>query len=206
MDQKIFNRISCGLYILTASLNGKDSGCIINTLMQTAFDPVSVSICVNKANYTCELIQKSKKFTVSLLNTDTAFDTIKHFGFQSGRDTDKFAGFRGCIRTLNGTYAVTQGTNSYICASVTQQIDLGSHIMFIGTPSDGVILNDVPSLTYSYYHEYLKPEPQAAVKATEGQTIWRCTVCGYEYAGEELPENFTCPVCKHPASDFERIN
>lgn len=205
MDEKIFNQISYGLYVLTAAFDGKDNGCIVNTFMQAASDPLTVCICVNKENYTCEMIQKSGRFTVSLLSMDTTFETIKHFGFQSGKDVNKFADFTDCIRLPDGSLAVIKETNSYIYVCVKQQIDLGSHIMFIGTPAGGEKLSDVPSLTYAYYFEHVKPKPQAVGTTTDGLTIWRCSVCGYEYVGEELPENFICPTCKHSAAYFEKV-
>lgn len=205
MNSKVLQKLSYGLFVLTANLDGKDNGCIINTATQLASDPLNVSIAVNKANHTCQMIEKSRKFVVSVLSEDATFDTFKHFGFQSGRDTDKFADFRNCKRTTNGALAVTQGTNAYICVYVTQVVDLGSHLLFIGTPTDGEILTSVPSATYAYYFANIKPKPQPVGTAPEGQTVWRCKICGYEYVGEELPEDFICPLCKHPASDFEKV-
>lgn len=205
MDTKILNQLSYGLFVLTANRDGKDNGCIINTACQVASDPLTISISVNKANYTCEMIRDTKKFTISVLSQDAVFDTFQHFGFQSGKDTDKFADFKECRRVANGTMAVTKGTNACISVNVTQQIDLGSHMLFIGEPTDGEILSDVPSATYAYYFANIKPKPQTVEKTSNHQTIWRCTICGYEYTGEELPEDFICPLCKHPASDFEKI-
>ena len=205
MNSKVLQKLSYGLFVLTANDGTKDNGCIINTATQLASDPLNVSIAVNKANYTCQMIQNSKKFTISVLSEEAQFDTFKRFGFQSGRDTDKFAGFSDCKRTTNGTLAITAGTNSYISVYVMQQVDLGSHMLFIGHPTDGEILNQVPSATYAYYFANIKPKPQPVGKTTEGETIWRCRICGYEYVGEELPEDFICPLCKHPASDFEKI-
>ena len=205
MEQKILNNISYGLFVLTASKDGKDNGCIINTASQLASDPLTICVAVNKANFTCDMISSTKKFTVSILSQAATFDTFKHFGFSSGRDTDKFSGYADCKRVANGTMAVTAGTNAYISVDVTNQIDLGSHILFLGTPTDGEILSDIPSATYAYYFENIKPKPQKVGETPEGQTIWRCKICGYEYVGEELPEDYICPLCKHPASDFEKI-
>lgn len=205
MNQKVLHNLSYGLFVLTANRDGKDNGCIINTAAQVASDPLTVSIAVNKANLTCEMIQETKKFTISILSEDAVFDTFKHFGFQSGRTVDKFDGYKDCKRVANGTMAVTAGTNAYISVYVQQQIDLGSHILFIGAVTDGEILSDVPSATYAYYFANIKPKPVAVGKTEEGQTVWKCTICGYEYVGEELPEDFICPLCKHPASDFEKI-
>ena len=205
MNQKVLNRLSYGLFVLTAHKDGKDNGCIINTAAQVASDPLTISIAVNKANLTCEMIQETKKFTLSILSEDATFDIFKRFGFQSGRDVDKFEGFSSCKRVYNDTLAVTEGTNAYVSVYVTSQIDLGSHILFIGAPTDGELFNDVPSATYSYYYANIKPKPEKVGVTEKGETVWRCVICGYEYVGEELPEDFICPICKHPASDFEKV-
>lgn len=205
MDQKVLNNLSYGLFVVTSNLDGKDNGCITNTAAQVASDPLTISIAVNKANLTCEMIAASKKFTISILSEDATFDTFKHFGFQTGREVDKFANFTDCKRVENGTLAITKGTNAYISVDVFDQVDLGSHILFIGRPTASEFLSDVPSATYAYYFANIKPKPQKVGTTPDGQTIWKCTICGYEYIGEELPEDFICPLCKHPASDFEKI-
>lgn len=205
MEQKVLNNLSYGLFVLTANVDGKDNGCITNTATQVASDPLTISVAVNKANLTCEMIDASKKFTISMLSEAAKFDIFKHFGFQSGRNIDKFADFSDCKRVANGTLAITAGTNAYISVDVTSQVDLGSHILFLGTPAEGEIISDVPSATYAYYFANIKPKPEKVGETADGQTIWRCRICGYEYVGEELPEDFICPICKHPASDFEKI-
>ena len=130
---------------------------------------------------------------------------FERFGFQSGRTTDKFAGYNEYVAGENGLYYITEGTNSYISVKVFKTEDLGSHTMFIGEITDMKVLNDITSMTYKYYLDNIKPKPKAVGVTDEGQTVWRCTVCGYEYVGEELPENFICPLCKQPASVFEKI-
>lgn len=205
LENKVFNKLSYGLFVLTACMDGKDNGCIINTTVQAASDPLVLTICVNKANFTCEMIKRTGKFTISVLSQDADFDIFKRFGFQSGRDTNKFADFKDVKRLENGTLAVTKSTNAYISAEVIHQIDLGSHIMFVARPVEGDIISSVPSVTYQYYFDNIKPKPQAVGKTSDGQIIWRCTICGYEYVGEEIPEDFICPLCKHPASDFEKV-
>lgn len=205
MNQKVLNKLSYGLFVVTASKDGKDNGCIINTAAQVASDPLTISIAVNKANLTCEMIQETKKYTLSFLSEEATFDIFKQFGFQSGRDVDKFADFKDCKRLDNGSMIVTKGTNAYLSVYVTSQVDLGSHMLFIGTPVGGEILNDVPSATYAYYFANIKPKPEKVRVTEDGQTVWRCVICGYEYVGEELPDDFICPICKHPASDFEKV-
>lgn len=204
MDMKTMYNISYGLFVLTSALDGKDSGCIINTAGQVTSEPNRISITVNKANFTQELVQKSKKFNISILSEAAKFETFQHFGFQSGRDVNKFAGYADCKRSENGLYVVTAGTNGFISASVEQSIDLGTHTLFIASVEDMEVLSEVPSATYSYYQSSIKPKPSTP-PAVEGKTVWRCTVCGYIYEGEELPADYICPLCKHPASDFEKV-
>ena len=204
MNPKAMFNISYGLYVLTANLDGKDNGCIINTVTQVTSDPNQITIAVNKANYTRDMIAQSKKFTASIISQQADFELFKRFGFQSGTTADKFAGFSATRRLPNEALLITEGTNAYISGYVTQEIDLGTHSLFIASVTDMDVLNDTPAATYTYYHQHIKPKPQAAPKK-EGKTIWRCTICGYEYEGDELPADFICPICKHPASDFEKV-
>ena len=205
MDKKAMYKLSYGLFVLTARDGEKDNGCIINTAIQAASEPNQLSICVNKANYTHDMIKRTGKFTVSVLSEQADFELFKHFGFQSGRDVDKFTNFTGCARGADGLYYITEGTNAYISVTVDKTVDLGSHTMFIGEITDMAVLSDTPSTIYEYYQNHIKPKPQAVGKTDEGQTVWRCRICGYEYVGEEIPDDFICPICKHPASDFEKI-
>ena len=205
MDKKAMYKLSYGLFVLTAKEADKDNGCIINTAIQAASEPNQMSVCVNKANYTHDMISRTGEFTVSVLSRNAAFDLFKRFGFQSGREVNKFEDFNNCERGSNGIYYITEGTNAYISVKVDKTVDLGSHTMFIGEITDMEVLSDAPSVTYDYYLNNIKPKPQAVGTTDDGQTIWRCTICGYEYVGEELPEDFICPLCKHPASDFEKV-
>lgn len=204
MDKKAMYKLSYGLFVLTTAYSGKDNGCIINTAGQVTSEPNRVSIAVNKANYTEQLIRQSGRFNLSVLSESAPFSLFERFGFQSGKNTDKFAGFADCKRSPNGLYYVTAGTNACISAAVEQAIDLGSHTLFIASVEDMQTLSDAPSATYAYYQANIKPKPQTSA-APSGKVVWRCTVCGYIYEGEELPADFTCPLCKHPASDFERV-
>lgn len=202
MDNKTMYKLTYGLFVLTSAYDGKDSGCIINTAGQVTSEPNRISIAVNKANFTHDLVKKSGKFNISILSEEASFDTFKHFGFQSGRNVDKFAGYEQCKKSANGLYYVTAGTNGYISATVEQEVDLGTHTMFIASVDDMEVLSSVPSATYSYYQSSIKPQPEKP--SAGGKTAWRCTICGYIYEGEELPADFICPLCKHPASDFEK--
>lgn len=232
MDNKAMFKFSYGLFVLTAAENGKDNGCIINTAGQVTAVPNRVSVCVNKDNFTHGMIQRTGKLTLSIIGEDADFDLFTHFGFSSGKDTDKFNDFPHCKRGENGILAVTKGTNAAISVKVLSSVDLGTHTMFIGDVTDCEILTDAPSATYQYYFDNIKPAPgkkssdmadktPSAVNTestgtssnTSGtptpkkktKTVWRCIICGFEYEGETLPPDYICPLCKHPASDFEKI-
>ena len=154
MNRKAMYKLSYGLFILTAKEAEKDNGCIINTAIQAASEPNQLSICVNKANYTHDMIERTGKFTVSVLSQNAEFELFKHFGFQSGRDTNKFETFEKCSRGINGIYYITEGTNAYISVTVTKTEDLGSHTMFIGEITDMEVLSNVPSVAYAYKMKY----------------------------------------------------
>lgn len=203
MNKKAMYKLTYGLFVLTSGRDGKDSGCIINTAGQVTSEPNRISIAVNKANFTHDLVKDSGEFNLSILSEKAGFDTFRHFGFQSGREVDKFSGYTDCERSQNGLYYVTAGTNAYISATVEQAVDLGSHTLFIAAVDDMEVLSDEPSASYAYYQSSIKPKPEKP--ASGGKTVWRCSVCGYIYEGEELPADFICPLCKHPASDFEKV-
>ena len=205
MDKKAMYKLTYGLFVLTANENGKDNGCIINTAIQAAGDPNQVSISVSKQNYTHDMIVRTGKFTVSSITEKADFSLFKRFGFQSGKDTDKFQGFDGWMRGINGVTYITESTNAYISVEVEKSVDLGSHTLFIGKVTDMEVLSDDKSVTYEFYQSNIKPKPEKGSTTPKGETVWRCIICGYEYVGEELPEDFICPWCKHPASDFEKI-
>ena len=205
MDSKVLFNVQYGLFVLSSKSETKDNACIINTVTQVTANPERISIAVNKLNYTHDLITASKKFTVSIISEAANFELFKHFGFQSGKNVDKFANFDKVQRTANGTLAITEGTNSFISGNVINSVDAGTHTIFIADVVDMEKFNDIPSTTYNFYQKNIKPKPAPVGKTEDGKTIWRCTICGYEYIGEELPADFICPICKHPATDFEKI-
>ncbi len=201
MDTNALFNIGYGLYILTANEGEKDNGCIINTVMQVTSDPLQIAIAVNKKNYTNEMIQRTRKFNISVLTENAKFEIFKQFGFQSGRDVEKFASYYDTKRSPNGVLYITQATNAFMSAYVQQEINLGTHSLFIGQLVASEVLSDEPSATYAYYHKYIKPKSENK-NATKG---WRCKICGYIYEGETLPADYICPICKHGAADFEKI-
>ena len=200
MDTSALFKIGYGLYVLSANEQGKDNGCILNSVMQVTSEPCQIAICVNKNNYTCEMIQHTKKFNLSVLAEGVTFDVFKNFGYQSGRNTDKFTNFVDVKRSPNGIYYITKDTNAYMSAYVQQEIDLGTHIMFIAQLVEAEVLSEKPTVTYDFYQKNIKPAPQKTEKKG-----WRCKICGYIYEGEVLPSDFICPICKHGAIDFEKI-
>ena len=201
-DKKVTRNFSYGLFVLTARDGEKDNGCIINTAIQAASEPLRVSIAVNKANYTHDMILKTGAFNLSFLSEESKFATYQRFGFQSGRNAEKLEGipFR---RSANGIAYLTEEVNAYLSGKVIQTIDLGSHTMFIADVTGGEVLSKTPSVTYAYYFANIKPRAEA--KKEEKKTGWVCTICGYIYEGEELPADYICPICKHPASDFQKL-
>ena len=200
MNTNALFKIGYGLYILTSNEQGKDNGCIVNTVMQVTSDPCQIAVCVNKNNYTCEMIQHTRKFNVSVLSEGVSFDVFKNFGFQTGRNTEKFTNFNDVKRTPNGVLYITKDTNAYFSAYVQQEIDLGTHIMFIAQLVEAEVLSEKPTVTYDFYQKNIKPKPQ-----TTDKKGWRCKICGYVYENENLPNDFICPICKHGAIDFEKI-
>ena len=202
MNEKTMQKLSYGLFVLTSNDGQKDNGCIINTGIQLTSNPQKVGIAVNKANYSHDVIVNTRKFNLCILSEEADFSLFQRFGFQSGRDVNKFDGFHHYKKGYNDLPIITEGTNAYISAWVDQVIDLGTHSVFIGIVTDMDILNQVPSATYTYYHQHIKPQP---VKKETNKTAWRCKICGFVYEGETLPDDYICPLCKHPASDFEKI-
>ena len=204
MDSKVLFNVQYGLFVLSARDGDKDNACIINTVTQVTAAPATknrISIAVNKSNYTHDIIAKTKKFTASIISEAASFELFKRFGFQSGKNVDKFADFDKVKRTANGTLAITEGTNSYISADVIQQVELDTHSIFIAEVVDMEKISDVPSTTYNFYQANIKPKP--TVKATAGKTKWVCRICGYVHEGDEPPA--VCPLCKHPSTDFDKV-
>ncbi|MDO4169043.1 MAG: flavin reductase [Lachnospiraceae bacterium] len=193
-------KLSYGLFVLSAKEGDKSNGCIVNTVQQVTTTPNRITVAVNKANFTHDMIVNTGEFNVSILSEEVTFDTFKHFGFQSGRDVNKMDGLENYEIAENGIFYLTKGANAYLTAKVVQTVDLGTHTLFLADVTDGDVLSNVESVTYAYYHKNIKPQPQETKK-----TGWRCKICGYIYEGEELPEDFICPICKHGASDFEKI-
>lgn len=194
-------KLSYGLFVLTAKDGDKDNGCIINTAAQLTSNPNRISIAVNKGNYTHDMILKTGLFNVSVLTTDAPFDLFKYYGFQSGRDVNKFPG-SGLPRSKNGLTFITGCTNAFMSGKVIEAHDYGTHTLFVADVTEAQVLSSAPSVTYAYYFDHIKPKPP---KPAEKQVGWVCKICGYVYEGEDLPADFICPLCKHGAADFEKL-
>lgn len=202
MDNKALYSISYGVFMLATKSGEKVNGCITNTCMQVASDPTRIAISCINGNLTCEMLKESRVFTLSILDNTCSFETIKHFGLQSGKNVDKF-GVMGTPVTENGIPYLGWQTCAVLCCSVVDSMDLGSHTMFIAQIDDAFRLSENAPLTYSDYQTKLKPKP--VVKAEKEIVGWRCKICGYVYNGAELPADYSCPLCGHDASDFEPI-
>ena len=214
VDSSAMNAISYGLFALFTNDGKRDNACIINTAAQVTSSPLAISICVNNANYSAETIKKTGVFNVSVLDESAKFDIFKKFGFASGRDTDKLCDVGFVSESVNGLKYLTEQSNAYISAKVVSSTDLGTHTLFIAEVTEAQRISDTPSATYAYYHKNIKPArtakpAQAEAPAVETKTKktvgWSCKICGYYHEGEELPADFVCPLCKHPASDFEPV-
>ena len=200
-DASALFKLSYGLFVLTAREGDKDNGCIVNTVSQLTDNPKRVTVAVNKANYTHDMILRTGAFNASILTEDTPFELFKHYGFQSGRAVDKFEGVE-MPRTANGIVYVVGVANAVISGKVVQAIDCGTHTLFIADVTELKALSNDRSATYQYYFDHIKPKPAPAPKDQKG---FVCKICGYVYEGDELPADFICPLCKHGAEDFEPL-
>ncbi len=198
-DMKALFRIGYGLYVVTSNDGKKDNGLIVNTVSQVTSSPNRVAVCINKDNYSHHIIKQTGKMNVNCLSVDAPFSVFESFGFRSGRTADKFADWTP-LRSDNGLAFLPKYINSFMSLAVEQYVDLGTHGMFICSVTEARVISDRETMTYSYYQEKVKPKPQTA-----GKRGWVCKVCGYVYEGDELPEDFVCPLCKHGAADFEPI-
>lgn len=194
MDKNALFRISYGLYVIAARHGQKTNGCIVNTVVQVADNPIRLTVAVNKNNLTRDFIDESGVFTVSVLSRSCSFETIKNFGFQSGRTADKFASATYESVGTAELPRLVKDCNAYLVCKVYNSQDLGTHTLFFAEVTDAEILNNEKSLTYDYYQDNIKPKRPVA-PATPAKTKWVCEVCGYEYEGEELPEGYVCPLC-----------
>ena len=192
-------RIGYGLYVVTSNDGTKDNGLIVNTVTQLTDNPNRVAVNINKANYSHHVIKKTGMMNVNCLSVAAPFEVFKNFGFQSGRTVDKFANWE-TMRSDNGLVFLPKYINAFLSLKVEQYVDLDTHGMFICTVTEARVMNDLDTMTYTYYQNNVKPKPQ-----TEGKKGFVCKVCGFIYEGDELPDDYICPLCKHGVADFEPI-
>ena len=198
-DMSALFKIGYGLYVVTSNDGTKDNGLIVNTVSQLTDNPYRVAVSINKSNYSHHIIKQTGKMNVCCLSTDAPFSVFETFGFQSGRAADKFKDSE-VLRSDNGLVFLPRYINAFMSLKVEQYIDLGTHGMFICSVTEARVISDAETMTYTYYQKNVKPKPK-----TEGKKGWVCKVCGFVYEGDELPEDFVCPLCKHGAADFEGI-
>ena len=197
-DPTALFKIGYGLYVVTTNDGKNDNGLIVNTVTQVTSEPNRVAVCINKANYSHSTVKTTKKLNVNVLSVEAPFSVFEKFGFVSGRNVNKFAN-DVVTKSGNGLVVLDKYINAYMSLEVKDYIDLGTHGMFICDVKETKTLSKAETMTYNYYQANVKPRPEAKKKG------WVCKICGYVHESEELPEDFTCPLCKHPASDFEPL-
>ena len=201
-DMSALFKIGYGLYVITTNDGRRDNGMIVNTVSQVTNSPNRIAVCINKQNYTHHVVQQSGVMNLNCLSVEAPFSVFERFGFQSGRNVDKFEGSDfEVLRSDNGLRFLSKYINAMMSLKVESYVDLDTHGMFICTVTEARVLSDKETMTYNYYQSNVKPKPK-----TEGKKGWVCKICGYVYEGEELPEDFICPLCKHGAADFEPIS
>ena len=198
-DLSALFKIGYGLYVVTSNDGKKDNGLIVNTVTQVTNSPNRVAVAINKDNYSHHVIKQTGIMNINCLSEDAPFKVFETFGFVSGRNVDKFANCTP-LRSDNGLVFLPRYINSFMSLRVEQYVDLGTHGLFICSITEARVISDIPTMTYTYYQENVKPKPE-----TEGKKGFVCKICGYVYEGDTLPEDYICPLCKHGAADFEPI-
>lgn len=198
-DMTALFKIGYGLYVVTSNDGTKDNGLIVNTVTQLTDNPNRVAVNINKANYSHHIIKQTGVMNVNCLSVEAPFEIFQRFGFQSGRTADKFEGMK-TLRSENGLIFLPKYINAFMSLKVEQYVDLDTHGMFICTVTEARVMSNKDTMTYTYYHNHVKPKPQ-----TEGKKGFVCDICGFIYEGEELPDDYICPLCKHGVADFSPI-
>ena len=192
-------KLGYGLYVVTTNDGKKDNGCILNSVMQVTSTPNRVAVAINKQNYTHDIVMKTNKLNINCIAESAPFSLFQNFGFRSGRDADKLEGV-AFERSNNGLAVLKDNINAYMSLWVESTVDLDTHTLFICFVTQMDEISEERTMTYTYYQDNVKPKPQPQKKKG-----YVCKICGYVHEGDELPADFICPLCKHPASDFEPI-
>jgi len=205
MDTKALFSLSYGLFVVGAAQEGKRNGMIGNTLMQATSAPLRVTLTLAKGGLTHDMVAATGMFSASVLCKGADFGLFEHFGFQPGRDCEKFDGTYPWALDSQGLPYLTQMACARFSCRVVQSVDLGTHTWFLADVLDTECLQNAAPITYADYHKEIKPKPADPPPQKAGPRRWRCKICGYIYEGDSLPEDFLCPWCKHGAVDFEEI-
>ena len=200
IDNTAFYKLSYGLFVLSAKDGAKDNACIVNTVIQISDSPKTIAVAINKNNYTHDMVKKTGVFNASVIDESAPFSVFEKYGFKSGRDTDKFTLSDLENRASNGIVYEKDNVCAVFSAKVIATQDCSTHTLFIAEVTESSVLSDIAPMTYAYYFANVKPKPQ-----TQKKNGWVCKICGYVYEGETLPADFTCPLCKHGADDFEPL-
>ena len=227
MNSKVFRNLSYGMYLIAGEIDGRKTGCIVNTVFQITSEPAMIAVSVNKDNYTNEVIRKSGRFSVCLLTETVQKDVIGEFGFKSGRDVNKFEKIP-YDTVSEGLPILKEGLCGWFVCHVRESVDMSTHTVFFAEVTDGDIVPGDAPMTYAYYHAVMKGKspknaptyekheekkadaPENTSAGNAGSKVkYVCSVCGYEYEGdtpfEELPDSWVCPVCGEPKSSFEAV-
>lgn len=207
MNQKAFQKISYGLYVITSSYDGIDAGCVANTLQQVTSSPAQLAITLNKDNFTAQIIDKAKRFCSVVLTQQCDMEAIKTFGFHCSKDYDKFSG-GNIARGTDGMAYLDDHVAARFHCKVVKQLDVGTHIIFVGEVGEAEVVNEEEVMTYAYYHQVkngVTPKNAPSYQKESEKQGWRCTICGYIYEGDVLPEGYICPICGAPADVFEKL-
>ncbi len=219
MNEKALYQIGYGLYLVATNENGKDNACIVNTVMQVTQNPIRLLVSISNQNLTHDMIKNTGKMTVSVLTEKTPFSVYSHFGYQSGKMVDKFEDFEDVTRCANGCYRLNRNSSAYFCGTVSDSFVLDTHTVFLVEVTDADVVSSQVPVTYDYYQNYVK-QPYKPVKKKNDKEAknangdnaeknatnsYVCKICGYVYEGESLPEDYICPICKHGATDFEKL-
>lgn len=207
MELSALFSMSYGLYVISSHEDGKDVGCVANTLTQVTASPEQISITLNKDNYTKQVIDKSGVFSASILSKEVSMDVISTFGFKSSKDNDKFAEIKHERDVLGNAY-LSKNCVAVISCKVVKKLDIGTHVIFVGELVDAKNVCPEEVMTYAYYHQVKNgatPKNAPSFQSETKKSGFRCKVCGYIYEGDTLPADYICPVCKAPASAFEKL-
>ena len=203
MNKNVFRNFSYGVYVVSTLDNNRPTGCIANSIMQITSSPATVAVSMNHDNYTNSCIEASGKFAISILSEDSDPGLIGNFGFQSGKDINKFDTVS--YETIGDLPVITDACG-YITCKVIDKMETSTHTVFLGEVVEGDILKNkvVKGKSPKNAPTYIAEEETK----TESAAKWVCGICGYVYDGdtpfEELPDTYTCPICKQPKSVFKQ--